>query len=602
MPRKSTSRTDARPPVAVSYLRFSTPEQAKGDSLRRQTEDSERWCQCNSIPLDQTISDLGRSAYHGRHRDDKAALGKFLELVRQNRIPRGSFLIVENLDRLSREDERTALRLWMDILDAGVNIVQLHPETVFRHDKSDMLDMMRAIIELSRGHSESRMKAVRAAANWEKRYRRARETGAVLTAWLPAWVQLGEEGRPELIAERAETVRKAFVLSTAGYGQSSIAKRFRADKVPAFGPTGEWSAEYIRRILKDRRAIGELQPRKGKDRKADGPPIAGYYPAVVTEQEWLLARAAVSGRRRQKQGRIGADGCANLFGGLLHNARDGDTYIVAQRTDSGRPVRVVVSSNFADGKSPCWSFPLDTLERAVLSLLRELDPKSILPAKDDVPDSAAVLESEMAWVRERQETLKAELLRGDSRTVADVLRGLETRETELVNQLDEIKERAVRPAKEDWKDAHTLIDLLDTADDPADIRLRLRSALRRIVASIWLLVVPRGRDRLAAAQIWFAGGEKHRDYLVFHRPARANATSRTEGGWWAGSIVSEDANALDLRRPADVQEMTLALEQLDLADMNGECPVGRAITLRLAIRSEGRRVRELALKLFQQEA
>ena len=39
-------------------------------------------------------------------------------------MPRGSYLVIENLDRLSREDERTALRLWLDILDAGINSVQ----------------------------------------------------------------------------------------------------------------------------------------------------------------------------------------------------------------------------------------------------------------------------------------------------------------------------------------------------------------------------------------------------------------------------------------------------------------------------------------------
>src|SRR5262249_42977859 len=174
--------TDTRSPVAVSYRRFSDPKQRQGDSLRRQKTDTDRWCEQNGVPLDAKLSckDAGKSAYHGRHRSDKAALGRFLECVKEGKVPRGSFLIVENLDRLSREDERTALRLWLDILDAGINIVQLHPETVFRHEKSDMVDIMRAIIELSRGHSESRMKSVRALASWERARERARE-GELIT-------------------------------------------------------------------------------------------------------------------------------------------------------------------------------------------------------------------------------------------------------------------------------------------------------------------------------------------------------------------------------------------------------------------------------------
>src|SRR5713101_2202708 len=105
----------------------------------------------NGVRLDEstTFRDLGKSAYLGEHRKnpDRFRLAAFLKLAEAGRVPRGSFLVIENLDRLTREDERAALRLWLDILDQGINIVQLHPETVFRHEKSDMVDVMRAIIE-----------------------------------------------------------------------------------------------------------------------------------------------------------------------------------------------------------------------------------------------------------------------------------------------------------------------------------------------------------------------------------------------------------------------------------------------------------------------
>src|ERR1700693_1779651 len=123
-------------PIAYSYIRFSSPEQAKGDSIRRQTEAAREWCQRNGLCLEETTTllDLGKSAYTGEHRKnpDRHALAGFLKLVEAGKVPRGSYLIIENLDRLSREHERDALRLWMDLLDHGVNIVQLHPETVFR--------------------------------------------------------------------------------------------------------------------------------------------------------------------------------------------------------------------------------------------------------------------------------------------------------------------------------------------------------------------------------------------------------------------------------------------------------------------------------------
>ncbi len=102
-------------PIAIGYVRFSTPEQAKGDSERRQVAATEAWCRRNGIALDGSLSlrGLGVPAYRGKHRSDKAALGQFLEAVKQGEVPKGSFLIIENLDRLTREEERTALRVWL---------------------------------------------------------------------------------------------------------------------------------------------------------------------------------------------------------------------------------------------------------------------------------------------------------------------------------------------------------------------------------------------------------------------------------------------------------------------------------------------------------
>src|SRR5688572_21023023 len=87
-----------------SYLRFSSPEQARGDSFRRQTEEPERWCRERGLELDDTLTlhDLGRSAFRGSHAEF-GALRVFLDLVESGRVERGSILLVESLDRLSRE-------------------------------------------------------------------------------------------------------------------------------------------------------------------------------------------------------------------------------------------------------------------------------------------------------------------------------------------------------------------------------------------------------------------------------------------------------------------------------------------------------------------
>src|SRR5262245_26239725 len=110
------------PALAFSYLRFSTPQQSTGDSIRRQTEATTAWCQRNGITLDESLQlrDEGASAFRGRHRSadnaDTYALAGFLANVKSGRVPEGSYLVLENLDRLTREDIVPAVNLFTSLL------------------------------------------------------------------------------------------------------------------------------------------------------------------------------------------------------------------------------------------------------------------------------------------------------------------------------------------------------------------------------------------------------------------------------------------------------------------------------------------------------
>src|SRR5262245_4840427 len=99
-------------PICYSYIRWSTPQQASGDSLRRQTKAAADWAARNGFHLDTslTLHELGKSAFTGEHRKnpDRNALAAFLRLVEQGKIPRDSYLVVEALDRITREHVRAA--------------------------------------------------------------------------------------------------------------------------------------------------------------------------------------------------------------------------------------------------------------------------------------------------------------------------------------------------------------------------------------------------------------------------------------------------------------------------------------------------------------
>lgn len=107
-----------------SYLRFSDPRQATGSSADRQLQYASEWAQQRGLQLDESLSlrDEGLSAYHQMH-IKQGALGTFMRAVDEGRIPDGSVLIVEGLDRLSRAEPIQAQAQLAQIINAGITVV-----------------------------------------------------------------------------------------------------------------------------------------------------------------------------------------------------------------------------------------------------------------------------------------------------------------------------------------------------------------------------------------------------------------------------------------------------------------------------------------------
>jgi DNA invertase Pin-like site-specific DNA recombinase len=555
-------------PLAYSYLRFSHPDQAKGDSLRRQTDLRDAWLTRNHIKLDTslTLEDKGVSGYTGEHRDnpDRHALAAFVALTRQGRIARGSYLIVENLDRLSRQDIVPALSLLLDLIQAGIRVVQLLPvETVF-DAQSNPMHLMMAIMELSRGHSESAMKSERVGSAWQQKKKRAAENGEPLTARSPAWLRL-VNGEWEVIEPAAEAIRRIFGMAIDGHGLGVITKKLNAEHVPVVGRAGHWARSYVAKLLSNRAVVGEYQPHKGRGRKRcpDGQPIPGYYPAVVTEETWFAARAGMAARRG-KVGRLTKDR-VNVFTGLVFDAMTGGTL---QRVDKGKKAAgpSLVSYQAVQGVEGATytSFPFRTFEEAVLSCLREIDPREVLPRKEKGPDRAEVLAGRLTERAAEIEKVKARVQARYTHALADVLERQEAELQALTEQLAEARQEAASPLGDAWGACKTLLDALNVAPETEEARVRLRAALRRIVEGFWCLFVARGSWRLAAVQVWFTGGAR-RDYLILHRAGTGGAVGERPARWWARSLAGvAEPGDLDLRKRKDAKQLEKALGGVEL--------------------------------------
>src|SRR5262249_54330051 len=150
--------------------------------------------------------------------------------------------------------------------------------------------------------------------------------------------------------------------------------------------------------------------------------------------------------------------------------------------------------------------------------------------------------------------LKVELRTGDIAALAEVLRDLDAELAEVKVKLAEAKRKEAKPVAEAWKEVRQL------ASGTEDERIRLRTAIRRVVESITLLVVPLGEDRVAAVQVRFKDTTRHRDYLIIHKVARNNGVGEVK----TVSTLAWDGE-LDLRDAADVARLEKVLATMEVA-------------------------------------
>jgi DNA invertase Pin-like site-specific DNA recombinase len=163
------------PKRAYSYLRFSSPAQAKGDSRRRQEAFAEEIVRAEGALLDTSLSlnDFGKSAFRGNNAK-KGALAVFVEAVETGRVSAGSILIIEQLDRLSRDQVGDHLQLFIRLLNAGIVIVTAEPRRRYtRKSVNDIATILEAIIHMARAHEESAVKSMRLRAVWSQKKKRA---------------------------------------------------------------------------------------------------------------------------------------------------------------------------------------------------------------------------------------------------------------------------------------------------------------------------------------------------------------------------------------------------------------------------------------------
>lgn len=454
---------------------MSTEKQLHGDSLRRQLALSQDYALANDLELVESYKDIGVSGFRGKN-VEQGMLGVFLEALRNKEIPPDSVLLIESLDRLSRDKVTTALMQFLEILKAGVEIVTLADNQRYTKEGVDSQthQIVMSLFVMARANDESETKSMRLKAAWKNK--RDNASNKPVTSICPAWIRYSDtQQRFELIPERAAVVRKIFRMCADTCGVWGIAKLLNESKTPVFGTGKLWHRSYITKIIRNPASYGCFQPGQRENGKQIpvGDPIRDYYPAVVSEADFQRANASVFRRSSQDRGRKGR-GFSNIFSGLTYCGKCGSRVILRNRGKSSKGGKYLVCSNQAHRNGCTMSeWKHDDLLRVLVTHLQEVD---FFDLDGSATSKRTEIDSDISTKQAEQKQLESQqvnLIELYAKTEAEQLRNqILPRITSTVQYIEELKEAIHRLTTERA--------MLDDARRPVDTKA-LISTMTKVV-------------------------------------------------------------------------------------------------------------------------
>jgi DNA invertase Pin-like site-specific DNA recombinase len=496
----ATTVTTEQPARAYSYIRFSTPEQAKGHSLQRQTEAARSWAAQHKVTLDDelTFEDKGVSGFTGANRET-GALGTFLERVRDGTVARGAWLLVESLDRISRQAPRKAVRTLEDIIIEGVTVVDLSDggrkysaETL---DQDHMLFIM-MVVRFIRANEESTLKGARvskAYANKRTTFASTAKLEKPYTRRLPAWITWREDTKEyALIEDRAALLRKIFERTDAGWGQHRVAAWLNAEQHETWGAGGwkakYWHRSYIRKLLSNPAAIGVFVPHKmtpianggPKNKRTPLDAIRGRFPAAVDTElfERVNSRMQTTGAR----GKNARAPARSIFAGVIKCEHCGGT--VTRVAKGGYVYLVCAAANAKAGTCRYESVPYEEAEAEVRRLVEDIVEEA--PRGKNTADIEREIDGLEAYLDTLDDDIRGLLearIEDKSTAAQRALREAEEKRETIADTLRERRDRRDALASANVTARLTAVREALTAEpmDTEAANKALRAAVRRMV-------------------------------------------------------------------------------------------------------------------------
>lgn len=304
-------------PVII-YGRYSSKGQKDGSSIERQLEDARAHIARMGWTEKDVVLDEGKSAWKGDHLST-GNLGKLTSRIKAGMVPAGTVILVEKLDRLSRQKRRTTQRWLEDVTGLGIDIATVDGARRYSDASltASMWEVVEILIKAELAWAESQQKSERTIDGLARKRAKAATTGISLSNRSPGWIRV-EGDKRIAIPERADVVRLIYEWTADGMGTAVIAKRLNETLTPAWGGSYKaWAPTFVANIVTSPAVEGVYQAMRMVDGKREplGDPIPDYYPVVVDPD--LVARARAGRRSRVKTGGGHRHTHTNIFQGVI---------------------------------------------------------------------------------------------------------------------------------------------------------------------------------------------------------------------------------------------------------------------------------------------
>ncbi|WP_413732271.1 recombinase family protein [Sodalis sp. RH20] len=485
-----------------SYVRWSTDRQTGNTSLDRQTVKAALFAKEHNLELVSMI-DAGLSAFKGKNTSPESALGSFIRAVESGAIPSDSWLYVENLDRLSRQDIIKANELFLRLLNLGLTVTTGMDGKTYTAASvnANPVDLMVSILLFMRANEESKTKQARIyghALSLIKRHQQGENVNINSIGAVPWWIDASGK-TVEKHLQYWDAAKEAVRLFLLGYGPYRVVIELTKLFPPPPGKkrahdASGWSVINIAAMRRNRALMGD------RDLSIAGVSyrLENYYPPLCSAAEFAKIQEVRIGNKipqgKQKTALallsgIGILHCGDCGGGMSFYVRDGKIrYRCSSHTNRVENCRQ-------------WSVSGELLERTAMIALVRGYISFMLGNKNQTESLASLItskQSELKVIQGQIENITTAItLGGNIPALVEKLTYLEKQKTPLLIDIDNLQTRElIAGGREDTVDKITDTLILITPQMLKDInhpdRISLREVIRTVIDGV---VVTKRQDK-----------------------------------------------------------------------------------------------------------